>query len=209
MSIPLTIEEYSGKEFVVRGDSTSHKEALMSRHGRYNPNLLGGPGWVFSKRHLDNITSFISETSEMKEVDMSTSSYPSRKRKHLDLEQFKKKLRKIIKREVEQEVHEEFEEQKHFVLTQWRNELSKENKPTRIRYLCVMKQFLLLCMFTITCLVYFYLLQDGNKEYVFILWDNSTITSSYGVCYQVYIATIPSTEIITYEIFNHLPYPCL
>ena len=119
----------------------------MARHGRYNPNLRGGSGWVFSKRHLENITAYISETSEMKEKgkDTSTSSSPSRKRKRVvNLEQYRKKLHKIIKKEVEQEVRKEFEEQKPFVLAQWRNEFSVEKKSAqRSRCFCIVKQLFL------------------------------------------------------------------
>ena len=209
MSLPLTIEEYSEKAFVVRGDTKTHKEALMARRGRYNPNLRGGPGWVFSKRHLENITAYISETSEMKMKmkekmkekmkmkmkDTSTSSSPSRKRKRVvNLEQYRKKLRKIIKKEVEQEVREEFEEQKPFVLAQWCNEFSVEKKSVqRSRCFCTVKQLLVLFIFAMTCLLGFHLGKDGIKEYVLIGWANSTNASSDGVWCQVYniTATIP------------------
>jgi hypothetical protein len=214
MSLPLTIEEYSEKAFVVRGDTKAHKETLMAKRGRYNPNLRGGPGWVFSKRHLENITAYISETSEMKEKekDTSTGSSPYRKRKRVvNLEQYRKKLRKIIKKEVEQEVWEEFEEQKPFVLAQWRNEFYVEKKSVqRSRCFCTVKQLLVLFIFLMTCLLSLHLGKDAIKEYVLIGWAKSINESSDGVWCQVYniTVTIPRTEVMNYKLFNRLSYPC-
>ena len=62
MSPPTTIEKYSEKTFVVRGNTKPHEEALI-RYGRYNPNLHGGAGWIFDKRHLEKIQTYISKCS--------------------------------------------------------------------------------------------------------------------------------------------------
>lgn len=201
MSLPLTIEEYSEKAFVVRGDTKAHKETLMAKRGRYNPNLRGGPGWVFSKRHLENITAYISGTS----IGLSQ----SRKRKSVArLEHLiRNKLRKIIKEEVEQKVREEFKEQKPFVFAQWCNEFSVEKKSAqRSMCFCTVKQLLALFIFAMTCLLVFHIGKDGIKEYVLIGWEKAV---SDGVWFQVYniTGTIPRTEEMNYKIFNRLSYP--
>lgn len=55
MSHQLKVEEYSEKAFVVRGDSKKYKEQLSSMHGKWNPRLTGGPGWIFSKKHMETV----------------------------------------------------------------------------------------------------------------------------------------------------------
>jgi translation initiation factor IF-1 len=46
----IEIEEYSEKSWKVFGDTKSKKERLAHLKGKYNRNLEGGPGWIFSKR---------------------------------------------------------------------------------------------------------------------------------------------------------------
>ena len=55
----LTIQNYTTKSFVVRGDTINHIDYLQNNHGRWNPNLHGGSGWIFSNKHLDKITLYI------------------------------------------------------------------------------------------------------------------------------------------------------
>ena len=45
----INIESYSDKAIVVRGNTKSHKEALMNLGGKYNDRLKGGEGWIFPK----------------------------------------------------------------------------------------------------------------------------------------------------------------
>ncbi len=52
--IDYEILYYSDKSFVVRGNTKKHKDKLKE-FGNYNPNLIGGPGWIFSNRHKNNV----------------------------------------------------------------------------------------------------------------------------------------------------------
>ncbi len=52
--IDYEILSYSDKSFVVRGNTKKHKDKLKE-FGNYNPNLIGGPGWIFSNRHKHNV----------------------------------------------------------------------------------------------------------------------------------------------------------
>jgi len=183
MSQPMTIEEYSEKAFVVRGDTKPHKDALSSRRGRYNPNLRGGGGWIFSKRHLQNIQAYISENSEPSTTE---SPDPSRKRKSVDLNYYKKKLRKTIKEEVRAEVEREFAYQKPFVMDQWCLEFAIEEKyapvSTQLRKTSVcntLKQILILFIFA---LVIFHIGQKGTDGYVSIGWEDQTCEGCLCQC---------------------------
>ena len=162
MSQPMTIEEYSEKSFVVRGDTKPYKNDLIARHGRYNPNLRGGGGWVFSKRHLKNIQTYISENTDI-----------SRKRKNfVDLDYYKKKLRKTIKEEVRVEVEREFAQQKPFMLDQWRSEIIKEDKSMyfstifrNISVCLISKPILILFIFVLLYFFSFIYWKHGTEEY--------------------------------------------
>jgi hypothetical protein len=62
MSFTFTIEEYSPKSFVVRGNTKPFKEELKKLKGRYNPHLKnGGPGWIFSNKRQDEFRTAIRE----------------------------------------------------------------------------------------------------------------------------------------------------
>jgi hypothetical protein len=56
----LTVEEYSEKALVVRGETTEHKEELKQLGGKYNARLRGGPGWIFSKKKEADVMEYIS-----------------------------------------------------------------------------------------------------------------------------------------------------
>lgn len=46
----LTIEDYSDKSIVVRGNTKDHKDRIkQAGRGRFNLRLKGGPGWIFQK----------------------------------------------------------------------------------------------------------------------------------------------------------------
>lgn len=45
----LNIVDYSELSFVVQGDTRPYKEELKNIGGKWNANLRGGGGWVFSK----------------------------------------------------------------------------------------------------------------------------------------------------------------
>ena len=77
MSHQLKIEEYSQKAFVVRGNTTQHKDQLLVMNGKWNPNLTGGPGWIFSWRHIDKLKVFISELNKENKENKSLESLDS------------------------------------------------------------------------------------------------------------------------------------
>jgi len=45
----ITIEDYSEKAFVVKGDTKEYKDSLRELGGKYNSNLRDGAGWIFPK----------------------------------------------------------------------------------------------------------------------------------------------------------------
>ena len=55
----LKIIEYSDKSFVIVGDTKQYKEQLKELGGKWNPNLKGQPGWIFSKIHKDKVQNWI------------------------------------------------------------------------------------------------------------------------------------------------------
>ena len=59
----LTIEDYSDKSFVVRGDTKPFKDSLKAFGGRYNGNLKGGQGWIFSKTKEDVVAEFVEKVN--------------------------------------------------------------------------------------------------------------------------------------------------
>jgi hypothetical protein len=61
----LTISEYkTGKSFVVRGDTSQHKNKFLSMNGKFKSSLIGGPGWLFPIRNLGILTMYIAEAVE-------------------------------------------------------------------------------------------------------------------------------------------------
>ena len=46
----ITIESYSEYSLVVRGDTKRYKKFLLDLEGKFNSNLKGGAGWIFSKK---------------------------------------------------------------------------------------------------------------------------------------------------------------
>lgn len=58
----LILTEYSPKSFVVRSglESTKdHKDELIKLGGKWNPNLNGGGGYIFSNKHLDKVNEYL------------------------------------------------------------------------------------------------------------------------------------------------------
>jgi hypothetical protein len=56
----LNCTEYSEKAIVVRGEATkTYKEDLKTLGGKYNANLKGGAGWIFSKTSQGKVNKFI------------------------------------------------------------------------------------------------------------------------------------------------------
>jgi len=66
MTSNITIEEYSPKSFVVRGsDTKKHKELLKTNKGKWNNNLKGGSGWIFSNKQLSTMKTIINGLKEV------------------------------------------------------------------------------------------------------------------------------------------------
>lgn len=97
MTSQLNIDEYSEKAFVVRGDTKPYKDNLLNRHGKWNPNLKGGAGWIFSKRHLPIMKLFVDR------VNRRMTPIPSRKRKAEETvrERYERKLRRELEAELD------------------------------------------------------------------------------------------------------------
>lgn len=56
----LTVEDYSEKCIVVRGNTKGHKDALKELGGKYNPRLKNGPGWIFPKSDEKDVYGYMS-----------------------------------------------------------------------------------------------------------------------------------------------------
>jgi len=55
----LNITSYSEKSFVIRGDTKIYKEKIKELGGKWNRNLKGGPGWIFSNNKRTIIDNWI------------------------------------------------------------------------------------------------------------------------------------------------------
>ena len=62
----ININTYTDKSFVVRGDTKEYKEELKNLSGKWNSNLKGGSGWIFSNIHKDKVQNWISNLQEKK-----------------------------------------------------------------------------------------------------------------------------------------------
>lgn len=66
----LKIINYSDKSIVVVGDGTkTHKDSLKELGGKYNPNLSGGAGWIFSKKATEKVQSFLESIGQDNEIN--------------------------------------------------------------------------------------------------------------------------------------------
>jgi hypothetical protein len=59
MSDPITLEQYSEKAIAVFGNTNDHKDSLMTLGGKYNSNLRGRPGWIFTNSARPRVEEFI------------------------------------------------------------------------------------------------------------------------------------------------------
>lgn len=62
--MPLKVENYTDKSIVVRGvtkDDTNIQEELKKLGGKWNANLRGESGWIFSKKREDEVRKYCSE----------------------------------------------------------------------------------------------------------------------------------------------------
>ena len=56
----IILSDYSEKGFVLRGDTVHFKNSLRKLGGKWNKNLKGGKGWVFSKKfRLEKVRKYL------------------------------------------------------------------------------------------------------------------------------------------------------
>jgi len=60
-SIEVTMEKYSEKSFVVKGETTDIKETMKSLGGKWNSRLKCGPAWIFSIKKLPAVVAGLSD----------------------------------------------------------------------------------------------------------------------------------------------------
>lgn len=66
----LKIINYSDKSIAVVGDGTkTHKDSLKELGGKYNPNLSGGAGWIFSKKATEKVQNFLETIGQDGEIN--------------------------------------------------------------------------------------------------------------------------------------------
>lgn len=59
LTTKIFIEDYSDKSFVVRGETKEHKDALKTLGGKWNANLKGSGGWIFSKARKEDVERYL------------------------------------------------------------------------------------------------------------------------------------------------------
>ena len=55
----VMVEEYTEKSIVVRGNTKKYQESLENLGGKYNSNLKGRPGWVFTNSSRPKLEAFL------------------------------------------------------------------------------------------------------------------------------------------------------
>jgi hypothetical protein len=64
VAMELNVRDYSEKSFVVGGELTKkYKDILKSMGGKFNRNLEGGPGWIFSKKDQEKVNTFVNSVN--------------------------------------------------------------------------------------------------------------------------------------------------
>ena len=67
----MFIEIYSEKSFVVRSfgnDTKELKEEFKKLYGKWNPNLQGGPGWIFGNKQMEGVNKLLLLNSNKKRI---------------------------------------------------------------------------------------------------------------------------------------------
>lgn len=67
----ITVEHYSEKAIVVRGNTVPYKEKLLSIGGKWNKMLKGGEGWIFPLTKKPVVEKTLSEPPSVHENDVS------------------------------------------------------------------------------------------------------------------------------------------
>jgi len=66
----LKITDYSDKSIAVVGEGTKkHKDSLKELGGKYNSNLRGGAGWIFSKKSTEEVQEFLKSIGKSAEIN--------------------------------------------------------------------------------------------------------------------------------------------
>ncbi len=64
MEPAITIEPYTDASFKVSGELTRNfSNELKEFSGRFNPNLRGGAGWIFSNKQFDKLSAFVDQVN--------------------------------------------------------------------------------------------------------------------------------------------------
>jgi hypothetical protein len=63
----FTIDNYSGRALVVRGNTRDYAEQFKELHGKWNRNLQGGPGWIFSNKQKEKLE-ILQKKSDQREL---------------------------------------------------------------------------------------------------------------------------------------------
>jgi hypothetical protein len=73
----ITVEQYSEKAIVVRGNTIPYKEKLLSVGGKWNKMLKGGEGWIFPLTKKPVVEKLLSEPATVYEDGSDNSSSSS------------------------------------------------------------------------------------------------------------------------------------
>ena len=57
--MPIILEQYSEKAIVLFGDTEKVKDRIKTLGGKYNSNLKGRPGWVFTNSSRPKLEAFL------------------------------------------------------------------------------------------------------------------------------------------------------
>lgn len=72
MSSSITVEQYTEKSIVVRGNTIPYKNKLLSLGGKWNKMLRGGEGWIFPLTKKSTVEQALSEPPTMTQSENST-----------------------------------------------------------------------------------------------------------------------------------------
>lgn len=104
----LVKTRYNDFSFVIRGDTKQYRVELKKFGGRWNPNLVGGAGWIFSvRRHEDVIDKWLEKITkeDMKEDTYYVSKlFDSDEERRKIMERRKNTLKMKEVKEIEEEV---------------------------------------------------------------------------------------------------------
>jgi hypothetical protein len=72
MSSSITVEQYTEKSIVVRGNTIPYKNKLLSLGGKWNKMLRGGEGWIFPLTKKSTVEQALSDPSSIAQGENST-----------------------------------------------------------------------------------------------------------------------------------------